>query len=765
MCGNGSTKSRLRCLTLAGVALAVLAGCRLRVPDAALRDELLTHFHGVAEEVEYDDVNLPQVDTYGTSTLPFSVTGEPPTEADFWNLDLSDAIQIGLANSTVLRDLGGTVLQTPAQVRTILEPSIVESDPRFGVEAALSAFDAQFSSIGNIEKNDRAVNNELLTGGARLFQQDLAQFQTQISKHTATGAEFALRNNTNYDANNASRNLFHSSWQVDYEFEFRQPLGQGRGLQFNRIAGPLATPGSAEGVVIARVNTDISLANFELGLRDLVNNIENAYWELYFAYRDLDVKIHARDRALTTWRSVYRNELAPPGQEAYAREQYYLFEEAVQNALSGRVAPSSANNSGLAVSLQNTAGGVYVAERRLRLLLGLPANDRRLIRPARDPSLAKIVFDWGEVTAEALSRRAELRAQRSRVERRELQLIAARNFMLPRFDIVGQYRYRGFGKHLMGQLYNPTDPFEESFQSAYNNLARGDHQEWQLGFELAFPIGFRQAHAAVRNAQLELARSKGILDEQQRLVIHDLSNVMADVDRAYLVVQLSYDRRRAAGEQLEILEGRRSREPDFDLNQLLDAQRRKVDADSRYFRALAEYAVAIKNVHFAKGTLMEYNNIFLSDGPWPGSYAARDRIRGPLARAGSRQCDQPGPTPAVATEYHVPVESGELEAVPQEMPGQPPPLPDPRLNGGDEGPAGTDVAPPPSGELLPPPTAEARYDEFPAPSIEFGHSEVVADPADEAPLFFSLLTDMKQKVSDATRSARLGGNGRSVRSE
>jgi outer membrane protein TolC len=621
---NPSTNWSFRIAGLLAVAVSLLAGCRLRTPDPCLSDNLVSHFHEVAGQVEYETAEPLGGDRYGMATNPLSVASETPRE--FWDLELKEAIQIALSNSTVLRDLGGTVLQTPGQARTILGPSIVETDPRFGVEAALSAFDAQLSSIGSFEVNDRAVNNELLTGGAQLFQQDLALFQTQISKRTATGAEFAFRNNTEYDHNNASRNLFGSVWDVNYEFEFRQPLGQGRGLNFNRIAGPQATPGVNSGVVIARIDTDVSLARFELGLRNLINNVENAYWELYFAYRDLDAKIDARDRALTTWRAISAQTDLPGGvadKEAYARAQYYLFEVAVQNALSGRVAQSSAGNSGLSLGFTNTAGGVYVAERRLRLLMGLPANDCRLIRPAKDPPLARVLFDWSEVTCEALTRRAELHAQQSLVERRELELVAARNFLLPRFDAVGLYRFRGFGHDLISVNRNGKG----DFANAYMNLTAGDHEEWQLGFEVTVPIGFRQAHAAVRNSQLKLARARAILEEQERLIIHDLSNVMAEVDRAYLVLKLSLDRRIAAKQQLDALEERERTGQTVDLNLILDAQRRKVDADSRYFRAVAEYAVAIKNVHFAKGTLMEYNDIYLAEGPWPGSYAARDRVR------------------------------------------------------------------------------------------------------------------------------------------
>ena len=108
-------------------------------------------------------------------------------------------------------------------------------------------------------------------------------------------------------------------------------------MNFNRIAGPGATPGVINGVLIARIRTDVSIADFEMGLRDFVSNVENAYWDLYYAYRDLDAKIKARDIALDTWRRIQAlNEAGRRGgeaeKEAQAREQYYRFQEQVQIA-------------------------------------------------------------------------------------------------------------------------------------------------------------------------------------------------------------------------------------------------------------------------------------------------------------------------------------------------------------------------------------------------------------------------------------------------
>src|SRR5262249_19014508 len=157
------------------------------------------------------------------------------------------------------------------------------------------AFDAQLATRLLAQNNDRAFNNLFAGGGTFLFKQDLDNFVTELSKQTATGAAFAVRHHIDYDANNAPANPFHNYYNVNFETEFRQPLLQGAGIDFNRIAGPHATPGLVNGVVIARINNDVSTAEFEIGLRDLISNLENAYWDLYYAYRDLDARIAARD--------------------------------------------------------------------------------------------------------------------------------------------------------------------------------------------------------------------------------------------------------------------------------------------------------------------------------------------------------------------------------------------------------------------------------------------------------------------------------------
>jgi len=598
-------------ITLLLAVATALQGCSLRKSKEFQFDPDFSHYHGAATELAYADVETVSYEEIADTQAPRTLQDDAPP--NFWDLALDEAIQTALAHSQVMRDLGALVLESPENVRTLYDPAIVQTDPRFGVEAALSAFDTSFESQLFFEKNDRALNNVFFGGGTRILQQDLHRYQAQLSKRSATGGEFTIRKIIDYDSNNSPGNDDpNKPWTVQVEGEFRQPLLQGAGVDFNRIAGPAGRPGALNGVLLARINSDIGVADFEIAVRNLVNDVENAYWDLYFAYRDLDAKIAARDRALETWRSInalFVSNRREAGEEAQAREQYYRLEEEVQNALAGRPSDNMRTNTlrGL---------GVQMSERRLRRLMGIAPSDGRFIRPKQEPAMARVVFDWDELLVEALNRRAELRRQKWAVKRREMELAASRNFLLPRVDAIGRYRFRGLGHDLLN-----SERQADRFDNAFQDLTTGDFQEWQVGLEVKMPVGYRRGYAGVRNAELQLSRELAILEEQEKQVVHGLSEAYAEVHRAYAVSQTSYNRRVAARTHLVALEAKNEAS---DLNEqarlldlLLDAQRRLADADTTYYRALIEYSLAIKNVHLQKGSLLDYNEIYLSEGAWP----------------------------------------------------------------------------------------------------------------------------------------------------
>jgi outer membrane protein TolC len=213
-------------------------------------------------------------------------------------------------------------------------------------------------------------------------------------------------------------------------------------------------------------------------------------------------------------------------------------------------------------------------------------------------------------------RRVELRRQKWQIRRRELEVIASKNRLLPQLDGVARYRWRGLGDDLF-PLDGPPAPPNEQFNGAYSNLTSGNFQEWQLGFELNVPIGFRHAHAAARNAELLLARERSILQDQQREVVHEAADAIAEMDRAYAVLQSNYNRVVASRDQLSAFEAKESSGETIALDLLLDAQRRVADTAAEYAHNRARYAVATKNVHYVKGTLLDHDGVQLAEGPWP----------------------------------------------------------------------------------------------------------------------------------------------------
>ena len=640
---------RLRKLLILMLASTMVlpGGCALKDPHPFKANIPAGTYEKVATEIEYPtESSCTQAAAEDTLSAQAPWTLKTDGTPEYWDMTLEEAIHLTLENSRVLRDLGGAVVRAPATVRTAMDPAAVETDPRTGVEAALSQFDAQFLTSTYWEKNHRALNNEFFGGGTRILFQDDAVHQTAITKKSVTGTQFTVRHNVDYDANNAPGNLFPSAWNANVEAEIRHPLLQGAGVEFNRIAGPQNQPGVYTGVLLARLNTDVALTDFEISVRDLVSNVENAYWDLYYGYRVLDARVKARDAALDTWRKIHalfevNRRGGEAEKEAQARSQYFAFQQEVQNALSGEPYEQSRNWNGLPSGAFRTTGGVLLAERRLRLLMGLTSSDGKLLRPKDEPVAAKVEFDWNQVTSEATTRRAELRRQKWQIRRRELELIASKNNLLPRLDAVGRYRWRGFGDQLFPDGPAPAPP-NQQFDNAYENLTSGNFQEWQLGFELNMPIGFREAHVAARNAELLLARERAILRDQQREIVHKAADAISEMDRAYAVLQTSYNRLAANRDQLGAVQAAYDNDK-VPLDLFLDAQRRVADAETDYHLNRSRYSLSMKNVHFVKGTLLEYDGVFLAEGPWPtDAYhdaAEREAQRGkprPLNYASSR---------------------------------------------------------------------------------------------------------------------------------
>ena len=508
--------------------------------------------------------------------------------------DLSDTemISLALANSPVLRPLGIRVLDQPGGAATIYDRAITATDPFYGPQAALAQFDSQLAASLDSQNNDRVFNNTTLGGNVQELTQDFGNLNLGLQKRMLGGGTVGLNSVTTYDNNNRQGNIFPSYWERQLEASIRQPLARGAGRQYNEIAGPNATPGFnfSNGIVIARLNTQISDTEFEVALRKFVSGLYSTYWELASQYENYESINRAADVAYKTWQMTLakreaRLEGGEANREAESRAKFYRYRRELQLALGG---PS----------------GLYVTERRLRQQMGVPLVDGCVYRPSVSPFVAPVLFDFDTLIAEAMGQRAELRGQSIRVQQQQLRLVASKNFLLPQVDAIGRYRMRGFGDDLYGD--------GQRFSSANQDLFSLDHQEWQFGLEMGLTAGRRQAHAAVQNASLQLHRERAILLEQQREIRHEVSDAYAAVLSAYTAFETSNSQVQAARERLDssqaLYEGDK-----LQIEFLLDAQAELLQAEQSRIADQIQYSNALVQIGNATGTLLREAGVGFSD--------------------------------------------------------------------------------------------------------------------------------------------------------
>lgn len=624
------------------ICVLMISGCQPQRPHYRFDNGAVNYYVDQATEIAYPDVATPMLDEVTQSRAP--ITNSEAQFDSFWDLSLEDSVAIALQNSKVIRGYGTPGLQGtrvaagidnlsngPAGAATIYDVAVRESEPGFigtpgqisgpatistntgldanqGVEAALAEFDAQLTSNLSWQRSDqpRNVAGTGLIFTPSFFEQDQVTWVTQVAKKSANGTQLFARNVMSYTANTipATVQPLSSVYQAAMEFEIRQPLLRGRGTYINRMP-----------IVVSRINTDQVIASFESVLQNMVTNVEIRYWDLHCAYRNLETAKAGRDASLDTWRTVNENFKAgkvPLQDESQARGQYYFFRSQVEQAWAD----------------------LLLAETNFRWLLGVASNDGRLVRPINEPTKARVNFEYCQTMDEALQFRPELRQTRWEVKKRELAVHYAKNGLLPSLNVSALYRWLGLGDDLIN--YNdPVPQFPNDRSGAFNELFDGNYQEVEFNLDFGLPIGFRREESNVRNAQLKLAREMARIEDQELDVEREISQSLQALEATYHLAQTSFNSWAAYSAELEARQRRHEAGAD-PITFLLDAQRSRSQGENAYYQAICEYNKLIALIHRRKGTILAYNGICLTEGPWPNK-AYDDAYENARRRGASRE--------------------------------------------------------------------------------------------------------------------------------
>ena len=373
-------------------------------------------------------------------------------------------------------------------------------------------------------------------------------------------------------------------------------------------------------VAIAPLNRDGSIWEFQAAAMAHVRSIERQYWSLW----QMQVAVRARESAVEQ------------GEELLARERAEL---EVSRGPATDFAVVEKQVEDFKLNLVTATSDLIAAERRLRDILGLPEADGRRIVAVTPPVEAKVEPDWDASVREMITSQPDIAQQKVFVRLAELQLLVARNQLLPLMSRDELYQLKSLGDqldqvgpYLSGMIRRlAARPDPDGLDPA--RPAQADFTSRQVGLAFLMPISFgRGPLANTRQAQYQLLRKRATLQQITHETTHSLARFFLEVDTNHKQFKTARRLNVAARQRVEAQrtfydEGR------ITLDRLLDAIGQQADAVAQEARYLASYNTSLAALEESKGTLLAYDRVEIADGPKPRKayVQAKDREVTPAA--------------------------------------------------------------------------------------------------------------------------------------
>ena len=475
-------------------------------------------------------------------------------------LGLQDSIHRALANNLDIKVVS-------------YSPGIAAQD----VIAAEAAFDAVFFADYQHLNQNEPVNSGfpsatggLISAGGGVINQATAD--SGIKQQLITGGQVQVKYAYNRNQSDQLYQLFPNwHYQNQASVQFTQPLLQGFGPDVNKAQ-----------IRVNSIKSEISMYDMRKQVIESLSNVEQAYWNLYFARQALAIGQELLAR--TEWTYVL----------VVQRSQWDASQVNIKQAES-----AMASRRAVVVRL---VSDVKDAEDKLKNLLNdptLPQTEDIALLPTDQPMLAELVTDAQQELLAGLEYRPEVQQARLSISNANVLRTVAENQLLPKLDVVAQWN-----------LSSLTDSFPHSNAQIFG----GKYQDYIAGFTLEIPLGNRAANAAVAKSRLQQEQA---LMSYQRTVADTMTQIqiaLRNVQTTYREILANKEAAHAAAENLAALIARRERlSPEY-LNLELTAQDTEAAARRALQTAVAGYNVAIVQLEQAKGTLLQYDRVELAPG-------------------------------------------------------------------------------------------------------------------------------------------------------
>lgn len=370
-------------------------------------------------------------------------------------------------------------------------------------------------------------------------------------------------------------------------FQYIQPLFRGFRYDANRRS-----------IDVARKNREISDVQFRLRVMQIVQQTEQAYWELVYAYNNLQVQVEAveigRQQDESNRRQQQQGLLAPIDVVA-AQTQLATFESAAYNAQTALT------------RAENNLKTLILADRNA------PQWSAALV-PVTPPDLTPPLTPVQDAVTSALANRPErMQSQLSAdINTKDLQL--AREALKPQVDLVAGYTRTG-----LAGIRVPTNPFPGfpntvppalvgSYGQSLSNLLAGDFPTTQVQLRISMPIRNRAAEAGLARSIADSRRLRNQQEQIEQTIEAEVRNAMQAMQSAQLRLDATRLQRRSAEEQYNS-EQRQFRAGTSTLFLVQQRQNAMITARSQERRAEADLGSAVAAYEMATGSILTAHNV------------------------------------------------------------------------------------------------------------------------------------------------------------
>ncbi|MGE0481955.1 MAG: TolC family protein [Phycisphaerae bacterium] len=470
----------------------------------------------------------------------------------------SDQVRLTLAETIQRALLNNYTIRASAYDPAIAQTQIVQAESVFDLEFFLDATAADIDRPSGSELSSTRSENRSIGGGLR--------------KLLPTGMTASTSLRQNFTRSNFQFQTINPSYDTAFIAEFNQPLLRGFGLDYNRRQ-----------ITLARIGRDAAQQEFLRQVRDTLLNVETAYWQLARARRTVAILAE----------SVAQNFVTK--QDLWERREHDATPVEINN--------SESRYQSRRVAYLEALKNVRDAEDALKNLLN--DNDLLLSReveiiPTDQPLLTPLMVDqFGEVR-QALDKRSEIVQAKLAIEQARVRTAAAKNETLPKLDLQFQYEVDGLGG---------------SGDSSFDNLTTNRFVSYTIGATFSYPLGNRGPKAALQQARLEEQKSVVQLQGAIDAVVQEVNNAVRTLNVRWSQVPPQLTAVQAADLNLRALQARTQRIDPSYLETELSGVEQLANTRRSLLDVLMSYTTGVVELERAKGTLLEYNNVTVTDEP------------------------------------------------------------------------------------------------------------------------------------------------------